>query len=174
MELYLYGSLIRLDMKEKLVEFETAKLAKEKGFNWTTSCGYEENGEIYRPQYWEPGCETDMIVLTEEALDIDCDAICLAPTQSLLQKFIREKRGVHIEIHRNASGWYWSMCKSDGGTDLGWSDHRGTDLGGVWDKFEEALEDAIFVQLSYDIPNNTKVIKHWGNYVDFAIKSINK
>lgn len=83
-------------MKEQLVEFETAKLAKDKGFNWATSCGYEENGEIYRPQYWEPGCETDMTVLTEEALNIDCDAICLAPTQALLQRWLYEKHQIWV------------------------------------------------------------------------------
>lgn len=153
-----------------IVSFKVAKLAKGKGFNYNCYCGYDKNGEIYRPHYWEPSCETNMIVLKES--DLDEDVICLAPTQSELQKFIREKRGVHIEIHRNASGYYWSMCEEDGGTDLGWPDHKGPNLGGVWDKYEDSLEDALFIQLSYDLPDNTKVIKHWGNYVEFAIKSL--
>ena len=66
------------------------------------------------------------------------------------------------------------MCKSDGWTDLGWSDHTGTNLGGVWDKFEDALENALQIQLSYDLPNDIKTIKHWGNYVEFALKNITR
>ena len=144
---------------DKLVEFKTAKLAKEKGFYWIQSddIWYYENGEL---DFSNHGY----------SVTIRSNEIA-APTQSLLQKFIREKRGVHIQIHRNGSGYYWSMCKEDGGTDLGWSDYKGPNAGGAWDKFEDALEDALFVQLSYDLPENTKVIKHWGNYVEFALKN---
>jgi len=90
------------------------------------------------------------------------------PTQSLLQRWIREKRGVHIEIERNASGYYWGMCRSDGGTNLGWSDMKGPNDGAVWDSFEEALEAALQLQLSYDLPKTLKKIGHWSNYVDYA------
>lgn len=61
------------------------------------------------------------------------------------------------------------MCKSDGGTDLDWSDISGPNDSGVWDSFEDALENALQIQLSYDLPNDTKIIKHWGNYVEFAL-----
>jgi len=83
-------------MKEQLVEFETAKLAKEKGFNYPTSCGYEEKGEIYRPHYWDSDCDTNMIVLTEDSLDEE--VICLAPTQSLLQRWLREEHNIDVVI----------------------------------------------------------------------------
>lgn len=140
-------------MKEEIISFEIAKLAKEKGFRWTTDnkLFYNENGYL------------NILQFSEEDIP--------APTQSLLQKFIRETRSVHIEIHRNASGYYWSMCKADGGTDLGWSDISGPNDGGVWDSFEGALENALQVQLSYDLPNDITIIKHWGNYVEFALKS---
>jgi len=153
-------------MKEQLITFKTAKLAKEKGFNIRTK-GYYNDG-IYKNTGSEIGqyhSFTNGKPITEDI------GICLAPTQSLLQKFIREIRGVHIEIHRNASGYYWSMCRSDGGTDLGWSGISGPNAGGVWDKYEDALEHALQIQLSYDLPNDLKVIKHWGNYVEFAFKS---
>lgn len=136
-------------MKEEIVSLETSKLAKEKGFDWNGE--YMAFTSIHTEKYPE-------------------GEIFLKPTQSLLQKFIRETRGVHIEIHRNASGYYWSMCMSDGGTDLGWSDSSGPNLGGVWDSFEDALENALKIQLSYDLPNDTEVIKHWVNYVEFALK----
>jgi len=142
-------------MKDQLIKFETAKLAKEKGF----LCDLAD-------------CQWSYLNENGMSMQYDEKSCVLRPTQSLLQRFIREQRGVHIEIHRNGSGYYWSMCIEDGGTDLGWSDHKGPDLGGVWEKFEDALEDALVVQLSYDLPDNIKVIKHWGNYVEFAIKSL--
>ena len=144
-------------MEEQLITFETAKLAKEKGFNWKVSLHYESNGNRF---FDKVECNFNNVEL-----------ICSAPTQSLLQKFIRETRDVHIEIHRNASGYYWSMCKADGGTNLGWSDISGPNDSGVWDSFEGALENALQVQLSYDLPNDITIIKHWGNYVEFALKS---
>ncbi|HHX70959.1 MAG TPA: hypothetical protein GX708_23280 [Gallicola sp.] len=145
-------------MEEQLISFETAKLAKEKGFDEVCSYLYENSKDIVYTTH------------KNSELNKHFDWYS-APTQSLLQKFIREKRGVHIEIHRNASGYYWSMCKEDGGTDLGWSDMSGPNYGGVWDSFEDALENALQVQLSYDLPNDTTIIKHWGNYVEFALKS---
>lgn len=95
-------------------------------------------------------------------------------TQCDIHKFIRETRGVHIEVHRNASGYYWSMCMSDGGTNLGWSGHTGPNLGCVWDSYEEALEAAMNCQLHYDLPKDTTVIGHWSNYVKFMLKEVIK
>ena len=170
-------------MKEGLVNFETAKLAKEKGFNVGCEYGYTRLKELMTIDRSEAsyfaGASIDYRNSELESYNkpyLECnddEYVCIytASTQSLLQKFIRETRGVHIEIHRNASGYYWSMCKADGGTDLGWSDISGPNDGGVWDSFEGALENALQVQLSYDLPNNITIIKHWGNYVEFALKS---
>ena len=136
-------------MEEELISFNTAKLAKQKGIT------------IKSKDVWiDIDGETRCRVMRSKHL---FENECYAPTQSLLQKFIREKRGVHIEIHRNASGYYWSMCLEDGGTDLGWSDMSGPDASGTWDSFENALECAL--------PKDKSLILHWGNYVDFAIKT---
>lgn len=150
-------------MKEQLVSFQVAKLAKEKGFNWKV-INYFKLSTISNPLI-EDECRPQNIN------SLQSNPIFSRPTQSLLQKFIRETRGVHIEIHRNASGYYWSMCKADGGTDLGWSDISGPNDGGVWNSFEGALDNALQVQLSYDLPNDMTIIKHWGNYVEFALRS---
>jgi hypothetical protein len=150
-------------MKEELISFECAKLAKKKGFNQNP---YETRNS-YRPRFSD-GSEIHL----SDSLFAPEYNICVVPTQSLLQRWIRESRGVHIEIHRNASGYFWSMCKSDGGTDLGWSEHTGPNDGGVWDEFSEALDNALIVQLGYDLPKDTKYIKHWGNYVTEALKKL--
>lgn len=150
-------------MEERIVSLETAKLAKEKGFDIKQPKGYYTHGD------------TQLVLWVDsENYNDQKDFIAFSPTQSSLQKFIREKRGVHIEIHRNASGYYWSMCMSDGGTDLGWSDMSGPNLSGVWDEFEDALENALQVQLSYDLPEDKSIIKHWGNYVEFILSHIKK
>jgi len=73
-------------MKEQLITFDTAKLAKEKGFDW----GGEENyssrsGFIMSPiDYRE-----DWSFMLE----------IQAPTQSLLQKWLREVHNIDIVIH---------------------------------------------------------------------------
>tara|TARA_R110000796_G_scaffold118353_4_gene231976 strand:- start:1261 stop:1728 length:468 start_codon:yes stop_codon:yes gene_type:complete len=144
--------------KDELITFETARLAKEKGFDW--ECRFLYHSELN----WEEGKGVDYNWNSFDSFS--------APTQTLLQRFIRETRGVHIEIHRNASGYYWGMCKSNGGTDLGWSDQSGPNHSGVWDSNEEALENAMFVQLSFDLPENTRMIGHWGNYVVNALKNL--
>lgn len=148
-------------MEDQIISIETAKLAKEKGFPII------EKGFYIEGVFTNRGFSKDFHRWYK-----DDPLIQSAPTQSLLQKFIRETRGVHIEIHRNASGYYWSMCKADGGTDLGWSDMSGPNDGGVWDSFEDALENALQVQLSYDLPNDITIIKHWGNYVEFALRKM--
>ena len=83
-------------MEEQLVGFETAKLAKEKGFNYTTSCGYTEESDIYRPFYWESYCEANRIVLKEDSLDEYVPY--LAPTQALLQRWLREVHNIDVVL----------------------------------------------------------------------------
>ena len=67
-------------MEEQLISFETAKLAKEKGFNIRPDVytSFEPNGDSY-------GCNK-----YEEEI--------IAPTQSLLQKWLRELTKKHIVI----------------------------------------------------------------------------
>ena len=71
-------------MKEQLVNFKTAKLAKEKGFDLIYQCGeisslYSETGEHHN--YHNYGMMGSG--LNENYIS--------APTQSLLQKWLREK-----------------------------------------------------------------------------------
>jgi len=58
------------------------------------------------------------------------------------------------------------MYKSDSGTNLG------TNHSGVWDKYEEALENAEQVQLNFDLPKDISKIRYWSNYAQFALKLI--
>lgn len=75
-------------MKEQLISFETAKLAKEKGFN--IPCKY-----FYKEKYTNA---IEYEVVHDGHLEANWNenfkyspAECSAPTQSLLQKWLREK-----------------------------------------------------------------------------------
>jgi hypothetical protein len=61
-------------IREEICTYEVAKLAKEKGFNEPTDFCYEQNGCLVR-----------------------CGSIA-APTHSLLQRWLREERGIIIEV----------------------------------------------------------------------------
>lgn len=75
-------------MKEQLISFETAKLAERKGFNIDTiPIVYQKsNGSrIYLNGGYDSG--------------EDAKRYTSAPTQSLLQKWLREKHDIHININ---------------------------------------------------------------------------
>jgi hypothetical protein len=83
-------------MKEQLVTFETAKLAKEKGFNWLCYNAYNLRGMLYSNGW----CE--YIDDNETELPFDSTALrekdMLAPTQSLLQKWFREEHSIFVFV----------------------------------------------------------------------------
>jgi len=71
-------------MKEQLISFDIAKLAKEKGFN--------EDGQINIDSI--PNCYRSNGVLN----DSDYTGYYPAPTQALLQKWLREVHNIHIKV----------------------------------------------------------------------------
>ena len=92
-------------MKDQLISFETAKLAKEKGFDIIQRYGiesslYKKTGEhTYYANYG-----VMYYGLSEGYIS--------APTQSLLQKWLREKHNLNIEIaHVEDMDWYFIVHK---------------------------------------------------------------
>ena len=65
------------------------------------------------------------------------------PSQSLVQKWLREIQNLHISIIRNACGYGYYICKADNGTHITDGIFEGTNDGGQWDTYEEALEAGI-------------------------------
>lgn len=76
-------------MKEQLISFETAKLAKEKGFDEVTDRFFND---------FYPKGEENINGLRHS--DGDNSGFTSLPTQSLLQKWLREVHQVHVFI-----GW---------------------------------------------------------------------
>jgi hypothetical protein len=77
-------------MKEKLVDFKTAIMAKEKGFDIPCEMMYieESDGAITYITAWDKDLEPDYF---------KCGLIFI-PTQSLLQKWIREKYKLNSNV----------------------------------------------------------------------------
>lgn len=65
------------------------------------------------------------------------------PSRSLVQKWLREIKNLHISIIRNACGYGYDICKADNGTHITDGIFKGPNDGGQWDTYEEALEAGI-------------------------------
>ena len=101
-----------IPLKEKLISFETAILAKEKGFDEFCRKGFNENGEssgfsgyVYMKKYNKNSAVHFIDTNTEEFTYPKI--VCTQPTQSLLQKWLREVHNIHIEINRTYEKGYY-------------------------------------------------------------------
>ncbi len=97
-------------MKEQLISFETAKLAKEKGFN-PIFCEFEKvpdemfydayDFRKYHYSFLNGKSEKDAELVLPAVCrkkNLNYNFICYAPTQSLLQKWLREEHNIHINV----------------------------------------------------------------------------
>lgn len=90
-------------MKDELITFETAKLAKEKGFNYPSI-------HIYPiVDFFNTYKKGTLCVMMEESGDeayaIENSLFAYAHTQSLLQRWLREVHNIHVEVGYYNSGY---------------------------------------------------------------------
>jgi len=114
-------------MTDTLITFETAKLAKEKGFNEPCYWRYNEDQEI-----------TATKIGMHEQPNFYSGSYA-APSQSLLQKWLREKHNIHIWVNYYRCAWFFSL----GITDI---EHGMTYCFAEFDiheTYEEALEEGL-------------------------------
>jgi hypothetical protein len=111
-------------MKEELITFETAKLAKERGFDLETSripFYYDVKGnEVYYTQ------KTHTCII--------------APTQSLLQKWLREKHKLFLTI--DLANWNENYFLFN----IKYKNDKMTST--AFDSYEEALEGGLYGSLT--------------------------
>lgn len=123
-------------MKEQIIEFYTAKLAKDKGFDWKVTHHYRDGGH-YEKELIYGGSPYNMN--DEEEQKLWSINLYSAPTQSLLQKWLRDEHGIDIEIeHIDRVNWCYKCGRE-------YSDN----LGGYQDfkTYEEALEAGLLESL---------------------------
>jgi hypothetical protein len=84
-------------MTDQLVSWEIAKLAKEKGFGMTSNT-LSLRGNYYNHKGVLDGDVTELIRAQIHEEDTTPFKTICAPTQSLLQRWLREKHRAHINI----------------------------------------------------------------------------
>ena len=129
-----------IPLREKLISFETAILAKEKGFkNACDRFVNKDNEYIFMPDLLYPNnsefshnSEEDPEVVEWKEL---MKTLVLAPTQSLLQKWLREVHEISIKIddyYTNSRVRFdYNVCE------LGSQEDNPV---GIFETYEEALE----------------------------------
>ena len=118
-------------MQEQRISFETAKLAKEKGFilNYPTAC-YTDDGQLWVSE----NLLSERITGKPKPL-----LIFNAPTQSLLQKWLREKHNIHIEIDLDTDDRFYILKPYKYVVDI-YQDVDHKFIKELIDSYEEALE----------------------------------
>lgn len=131
-------------MQEELIAFKTAKLAKEKGFNepcWEAYGVYSQLGVLKGNECLQTSFENEFGG-TFDQQDYDRDNFYLAPTQSLLQRWLRETHEIHITLHKGVADKYWYKIFSH--LYLGINNTVESKL---YNNYEEALEKGLFEAL---------------------------
>lgn len=122
-------------MTEELVTLETAKLLKEKGFVWKCEHLIDRNKVITK--YDLPQSMSCCTEIDDEPVEFLCPVLYIA------QKWLRETKNIHICVYNCACGYGYEISKADNGTHIASSAYKGTNDGGEWDSYEEALESGI-------------------------------
>lgn len=129
---------------EEIVTFEVAKLAKEKGFGEMVSCyqGYRKDGTLFYFSNMPDGRER--IMQTD----------CLAPTQSLLQRWLLEEKKYAISVFWDmlSKAYYYEIVKTLGVLEIPVEEKSNYFSPKGFDTYEFALEDA----LKYTLENLVK------------------
>lgn len=120
---------------DQRTSFDTAQLARKKGYDEKCTKVYSNAGDLWSSHY--SSCKNS---------DIDEGCSATAPTQTALQKWLRETHKREVTVYTNASGYLWDISKSDG-TWVSYSDFAGPNAGGCWDNYEQCLEAGLFTCL---------------------------
>ena len=128
-------------MKEQLTTFKTAKLAKEKGFDIKVETFYMGDSEdnFLHNAGKKDNWNNQKCIFSESGLSDDYSA----PTQSFLQRWLREEHRISIIIDdfiTNGRIRYDHKVKDLGSQDVDSCDEP-------YETYEEALEDALKVGL---------------------------
>lgn len=155
-------------MEEQIISFQVAKLAKEKGFvdfkgiNHNEIDSPDRNTKVQEFKFYR--CydknpimnyqkEAKLIVTTVGSSDIwglvesylnpsyITQTNYLAPTQNLLQKWLREKYSLHITIFSSSQeSWMYRITKPHQQLNEGFYDED-------YDTYEDALEEGLYQAL---------------------------
>lgn len=118
-------------MEEKLISYRTGELAKEKGFNIRTDFKFDRNNKIDRTPSLKYQLKhgTNILIKPYE--------FTFAPTQSFLQKWLREVHNMEMYIIYPDGFWKYMARTNYSLTTI--------KNGGIgYNTYEEALEEALY------------------------------
>lgn len=115
---------------DQIINFDTAKLVKEKGFKLKT------NPFGYVTKFYEPKTGSVRSYGLHRTKNIN--DLVYAPTQTELQKWLREVHNIHIQIAlaTNPRKCFVYFIQNDKGETIKWN----TDPELIFNTYEEALE----------------------------------
>lgn len=117
-------------MEDEPITFETAKLAKEKGFN--EECRFN----VFRG--------TKDYITKEKSINSKLSSTTYSqPTQTKLQRWLREVHDIHISLNYEIEGYSCTI----GGYDQINHNHVGVELEEQYNTYEQTLEAGILVAL---------------------------
>lgn len=119
---------------EELIKYETALLAKEKGFDAESNHLYkcvikDGNKDIELTSKMSGNPYTNFLYKND-------DSVCISVIQSELHKWFRDKNNMSIEVHVGDNEWEFEIF-SIKGFDIEYSS------GVMFDSYEEALENGL-------------------------------
>lgn len=125
-------------MEEQLISFETAKLAKEKGFDEKVRAVFRVWHEVAQERKYQDRAYN----YNGADWDGDKEQFYSRPTQSLLQKWLREKHELHLVVDHSKKGHYEVRLSDNSDNSIS------TELfGESFPSYEEALEAGLIVAL---------------------------
>ena len=130
-------------MEEELISFKTAKLAKEKGFHIMPDMFFDDIDTLRSTNILKmPGCYPGSVSFVSIYQEVD---VYYAPTQSDLQKWLREVHNIHITIIYDWHLFHVNIMSMQSNVSLessltGITPHKFT-------TYEEALEQGLLAAL---------------------------
>lgn len=133
---------------EEICTYEVCELAKEKGFDWGCLYHYDRKGSLHQHYTYDAmnsGVGVDALLMYNGHL---YTSECLAPTQSLLQRWLREERGIQIYIDSDLDFddetfvYEWQIANKENFDNGGFEIHR-YNSEESHSTYELALEDAL-------------------------------
>ena len=139
-------------MKEQLISFQTATLAKEKGFDGYCLYAYQET-KTGHPTDAAIDFTGNLYFTKEDLYNAEENTSCLhylAPTQSLLQKWLREVHNIILYVYYESEDadtmvYAYTICTESGDeyapVHIRWQRKESWVMHtGYWSTYEEALE----------------------------------
>lgn len=115
-------------IKERYCSYKISKLLQESGFDEPCSKAYMNDSMVTKS--------------SAQLIDFNSKGYVSKPTHQMAMDWLR-KKGYHIEIYANASGYKFIISKTPpDGTDLV-CNIEGNNDGGAWDDYGECAESAI-------------------------------